>query len=290
MKKALILALALITMAMTLSISAGAAEVTVPDPMAWYQFEDSANLGKDKMGNHDLTYSYGTITQVEGALGQGISMDGDAVIAVAPENDFANSLYDGSFTFSYYAATKARVDEWATPVAVDDLRPMYRVDGGNADNLHLTINGDYWKCIEVLPTNTFDTLNLYTFSLKVENGATEINIYLNDSLVKTYTHDGVFTKNPDTVFSIGAQSNGSGWYNGGGNDFHGTVDEVRVWNTALSAEQVAAVYSADQNPAPETPEETPDPAPETADALSLGIATAAMALICGAVVVNKKRK
>ena len=83
-------------------VSAGAEE-RIPDPIAWYGFEDADDFGKDKMGKYDMNCANenGSAEVGVGAVGNGIKLDGDYCLALPNDNDFSKTLK--SFTLSYYA-------------------------------------------------------------------------------------------------------------------------------------------------------------------------------------------
>ena len=49
-------------------------------PMAWYNFSDTANLGKDAMGNYNLTLTTRNGGNITAAEGGGVQFDGNSIL------------------------------------------------------------------------------------------------------------------------------------------------------------------------------------------------------------------
>ncbi len=78
------------------------------DPLVWYEFADSLNLGKDTMGNYDLQ-SYGTVTQ--NSYGAAFS---EGKLSVSNEdNDISEKLTNFSLAFEI---TPQSNTEWSMPI------------------------------------------------------------------------------------------------------------------------------------------------------------------------------
>ena len=279
-----------IALALTLMASLFVMPISAADNgiVALYTFNDAANVGKDSSGNgHDLAqFDSSNVTSADGIATFGAS----DYLYVAPDQDFTDALTDFTFT-ARFKTSGVPVDNWC---------PIY-TGWDNDAGMALCLRDGY-VCIDNKSTGTnwlhYQNANgndLYTdfhqYTITYNSHTKLMNLYIDGAVVVLSGGDanGVaiadLAMNGSTPFAIGAAANGGGWH---GYSFEGQIDEVAVYNKALTAAEVAALQTV---PMPnETPEETPDPAPETADALSLGIATAAMALICGAVVVNKKRR
>lgn len=242
MKKTLVVILTLALFATQFLLPATAA-VTVPDPVVWYAFEDADNLGLDSMGYHSLvntTGNGGSYSQVDGAVGKGIYLDGKVALTLPNDNDVSN-LIDKSFTVSYYAMRERDNRSWGCVVGLDDINFCHRVDDSDNDWHHIHWGGEWWAYSSAVEKNAFSAMNLWTYTVSIGNGKTEIQMYMNGNLIKTYTAEQELSyKSNDLSFTLGTISNGgtNGWFYGD-KLYEGTIDEVRVWNTVLSAEQIA---------------------------------------------------
>lgn len=242
---------AVLLASMIMPFAVGAAE-NVPDPIAWYDFEDEENFGKDKMGNYDLTCENGNNmpSSKTGAVGNGIYVDGEYCLALPIDNDFSKTLK--TFTVSYYAIRELRTLEqfsWQTPVSMGSMRFMHRIDGADKDLLHIICDSrDWWSpMIEYTQYCFTSFMDMYTISVDVANGKTNMKFYLNGDFINETVLDYEATIAKDGfTFSVGAQANADAWfYSGIEHAFVGVIDEVRVWDTVLTADQVAAVFNSD---------------------------------------------
>ena len=80
LKKAFLLLMAVTLFATALMLPTAAEEVMVPDPIAWYSFEDEYDFGKDNMDTYPLDCNNGggmASLVEEGAVGNAIKFDGD---------------------------------------------------------------------------------------------------------------------------------------------------------------------------------------------------------------------
>ncbi len=251
------LVLALVMIVSVCTVIMFADEVSVPDPIAWYDFEDEYDFGKDKMGKHDLTCSCGNGElkyAAEGAVGHAVQFDGDYVLSSPSDNDLTDEIAGKSFTVSYYSIRETAVADyrgWETPVALDSFRLMHRIDAASKDLIHIIYfpkEDDWWNFV-YYPDNSFGVnLNLYTISVEVGGGKTVSNYYFNDQFVESKTFDYELNVAKDNLtFGIGCQANADQWYYFDGGCFTGVIDEVRVWDVALSAEQIATIFET-ENP------------------------------------------
>ena len=269
---------------------AASAEEKAPDPIAWYTFDDANNFGKDKMGKYDMTChnGNGTAKSVKGAIGNAVQLDGDYCFALPGNNDFSKTVK--SFTIAYYAKRSARDTKrpWETPVSLGKFRIMHRIDDGDNDFMHVTADTSDWWIAQQLEKNTFtDALNLYTLTVEVGGGKTVVTYYLNGVKFADKTLDKEYSyADNGLTFAVGSQANADGWYySEAGHCFTGIIDEVRVWDKALTAEQVSAVAKADKEP---RKDDKPTPTPPTSDGV---IAVCAIFVAAaGAVVIAKKKR
>ncbi len=256
-KKLTGLVLALVMIVSVCTIITFADDVSVPDPIAWYDFEDEFDFGKDKMGKHDLTCEQGNGEPKyasEGAVGHAIRFDGDYVFSSPSDNDLTDEIAGKSFTISYYSIREDAIADhrpWETPVAVDSFRIMHRIDAASKDLIHVIYypkEDDWWNFVYYPDNSIGVNLNLYTISVEVGGGKTVSSYYFNDQFVESKTFDYELNVAKDNLtFAIGSQANGDGWYYFDGGCFTGVVDEVRLWDVALSAEQIAAIFES-ENP------------------------------------------
>lgn len=253
LRKTSLLLMAVALLATVLMLPAVAEDVTVPDPIAWYSFEDDVDFGKDSMDTYHLDCANGGGLPVfagEGAVGNAVYLHGDYVFSSPADNDLAAALNNKSFTVSYYAIREVRIGDyraWETPVAIDALWIYHRVDQADADNQHVVFDPNDWWNVMIYPQYSFTAkLNMYTLTVDIGNGDTVVNYYLNSELVGTKNLGYELAYNSgDLTFAIGSPAKADEWCFGGDHFFTGIIDEVRVWDTALTAEQVGKVFTTD---------------------------------------------
>lgn len=254
LRKAFLLLMAVALFATILMLPAVAEDVTIPDPIAWYSFEDDADFGKDSMDTYHLDCSNGQgfpKFAAAGAVGNALYLDGDYCYSCPVENDLSEKLK--SFTLSYYAIRETRIGDfraWESPVSIDDFCIMHRIDGGDNDFMHITFDPNDWWNVMQYPQYSFTAnLNMYTVTAEIANGKTEVKYYLNTELIgtKNFDYELNYASVEKYTFTVGSQSNADMWYYGAadGKCFTGVIDEVRVWNSVLTAEQIAKVFTTD---------------------------------------------
>lgn len=164
------------------------------------------------------------------------------------ENDLSGKIK--SFTVSYYAIRETRIGDyrgWETPISIDNFRIMHRIDAADCDLLHITFDSnDWWNCIYYPQYSITANLNMFTVTVEIGNGDTVVNYYLNNQLVGTKNLGYELVYAADNLsFSVGSQAAADEWYYFEGGCFTGVVDEVRVWDSVLTAEQIAKVFMTD---------------------------------------------
>ncbi len=210
--------------------------VTPVDPgttglIAYYPFDGDY---ADAAGNHDGTPT-GSPGFATGKVGKALNMTADAqYVAVAYSADLAMSTFT--------------VAAWINVVDLDALRAILGTRiGGNytfdvkADSarIHGDIgNGTAWLNTTLdIPTAKGGLLNIgewYHVAYVIDNAAQKCFMYLNGALGSTATFSGT------PMFMTSAETLGIG-YCSSGEYMHGQIDEVRIYNRALSAAEVAGL-------------------------------------------------
>ncbi len=102
----------------------------------------------------------------------------------------------------------------------------------------------YWYKLDnisgVRYENSIVTLSTSWHYIAVTFDGSRIKVYVDGALEKDVNAPGTITKIDDSLF-IGTTGSGlspnSNWY-------YGLIDEVRIYNRALSAEEIKAIYEA----------------------------------------------
>ena len=225
-------------------------------PVARYEFEDAANPGKDTMGYYnlglvakeggDLGNPYGTGTIEDGVL----YLSGNDMLACEAMNDVGDNL-DNGFTLNFQYRQDGELNDpqgWNTPISFgfNDWNPTKRLTfqvangaydlrvgahGGVADDGN---NNTYWG-----PTVVADGRDkMHNVTLSVRPGET-FNVYVDGALA--YTHEcpeGWNVTDSNMAFAIG----GVCVWGNGYNRFKGWIDNVSIYNFAISLEQSNAYW------------------------------------------------
>jgi len=199
--------------------------------VAWYKFDGDA---KDSAGTHHATLT-GSPTYVAGKAGQALNMSLDMQYATV---DYAPDLAMNTFT----------VAAWVNVADVDSSRGVLgtRIGGENTFDLKVEaarIHGDIGDGSAWLNTSLDITaaqggaisLNeWHHIAYVIDDAADAVTMFLDGVPAATAT----FTGTP--LFMKSGQSLGIGRdYDGAAEFMHGTIDEVCIYNRALSAAEIA---------------------------------------------------
>jgi len=222
-------------------------------PLAWYRFDecsetavnnaapaagigaDSGNDGTLIIGATGTNTTVGTCTTsgawYDGATGKinsAMDFDGTDDYVGTSNNIFSQSTFTGGITMSAWVKP-ASISSSALMVSIEGVyylaidsttsKLAFEVAGGSVSGDSTTIaNAGTWVHV----VGTYD--------------GTNSRIYVNGVLENTYaqTRYDIDTLNRPTT--IGQQSTGSYWFNG-------LIDDVRIYNYALTAKQVDSLYN-----------------------------------------------
>jgi hypothetical protein len=176
--------------------------------------EITATLTTDRNGNSNAAY------QFDGDLGQFIKI---------PDHDALDPLNDFAFTFwinpQSYASVAGQI--------LNKYKAFVNNEGAWAAQLdpnHLGVSPGFWS-------NSIIPLNTWTFGALVFTKASNAySVYLNGELDASGTCPVVIQNNPRDLY-IGIHE--SVEYG----NFHGKIDDIRMYNCTLTEEQVMAIYN-----------------------------------------------
>jgi len=233
--------------------------------VAEYHFNGDAT---DSSGNGNNGVINGA-TFVPGVSGQALSFDG--------VDDFirAGDILDSTFTG---ANSRFTIGAWIKPGAVNDVvivaksadsrhaedqRQFYFLFAESKLNFHWDGNLDGSSYRGVIGSSVFSDLNKWYNVVAVYDGTkavdSRVSLYVNG--IAETTTIRLSLGNPSSIpdgtaqLGIGAAVNSAGTlsrYN-----FNGTIDEVRIYNRALSADEIKAEYDKIASPPPPPVPELP---------------------------------
>ncbi len=214
--------------------------------IAYFDFDEgSGNITYDKAGDHHGTIINGA-TWGEGRVGKALSFDGiDDYVACANPN---LPIGAGPFTISAWV-------KLADGAPLDSDTNVYAITfkGGASPPLYFafclrggTYNGLLFRIYDgtgrdIIPsTNLSNTIKDYKFHhvLVTRDSSGNAYLYFDGNVVRTVTN---YTYNPDSDYNLAIGVN-YGENNPVSNWFKGIIDELRIYNRYLDADEVKLLY------------------------------------------------
>ena len=195
--------------------------------VAYWPFNDSGTLGTDAAGGTVLTASGGSAYTASGKSGGGLSLNGSAQFLTGTVNNLpvGNSSYTQAAWFKPAVLGARGIVGWGNYGAARQVNALRLFDSGNGFR-------HYWWAADLDATGlSTNLLNGNWHHVATTYDGTTRRIYLNGAQVAQDTPgaNGATAGN----FRIGSTNNGE--------YFSGTLDDVAIYNNALSAAQVQAL-------------------------------------------------
>lgn len=216
----------------------------------WHLDETNATLFSDQIGLVNATCAGACPATAPGIIGNGQVFDGNTTsLNVAPNADFDWAAND-SFSIAYWVkGVPGQACNASNQVIVgrheNSFNPHWWLGcesgTGNATVVFSDTDDDDDQLLLSGPSITDGNWHYVTF---VRNGATNLNsLYVDGLLASSQTR--AFSAN----FASVNEDINIGWLDFPGNGFHfqGTVDELAIFDTALSADEVLQYHAAGQN-------------------------------------------
>jgi hypothetical protein len=223
-------------------------EVLADNPVAYWRLgETSGTTAVDEMGMYDGTYVGSPTLGQAGAVGPAPVFDGvDDEVSLLP--------------FGISGNTPRTIEAWIKPGSAAGIRCIvYTGSTGSgararfsvyfnvqvANNIYLlTDSADYHTSANSITRDVWSHLAVSYDGSGITSGVgSSIKIYINGSsmsLTRLGTSTGDLVT-PSAGGSIGRDLSSAGRF------FEGSIDEVAIYNTALSAARIAAHYDARNN-------------------------------------------
>ncbi len=220
----------------TLSGTAGPCCVRAPAGMiAWWKGEGDA---KDSQEDHNGTNNGATFTS--GEVGQAFTFDGtDDNVSIPDSADW--NFGTGDFTFDFWEKSSVSAENREYALSFDPVPDTTNLEFNfNDADVGLWV---YWNGGGPIGTNAIQvgTGGQYTddqwHHIALTRSGSTLTLYIDGLAVGTADYS-------DPIDLSGGNNNYLGKY--AGNDFfwNGQIDEVEVFKHALSADEVASIYSA----------------------------------------------
>jgi len=229
MRKMVIFALVIFLCVSPLTFSLKAPLVTCIAPpsgmVSWWPGDGNAN---DIIGNNNGTlYGGPTFTYITGMVGMAFSLDGTYDYVEVPDSsslDITDSITIDAWIYAH--ALGGRVVDKITAGGSNG----YMLDTYNS-HLRFIIDGVIVSGSTTLTTNTW-----YHIAGVYNRSEQKLRVYVNGAQDGFGNYSGSIPANNLTI-RIGADSTGA-------NAFNGIIDEVEIFNRALSQSEIADIYAA----------------------------------------------
>jgi hypothetical protein len=195
--------------------------------VGWWHGENNFN---DEFGLDDGTNA-GAAAFGVGVTGSAFSLTGGATSSV--------TIADSSTLGAIPAAGVVTMEAWINATALGG-RIVDKITAGGTDGYLLDTVGGKLRVLvgsASVSSTTSLTTGVWTHVAGVYDGA-NLAVYINGAAAGTLAHAGAIPSNT-LALHIGADSSGA-------SRFSGSIDEVRIWNRAMNASQIATLYAAGQ--------------------------------------------
>ena len=200
--------------------------ITDPDLIGWWKFDNvSGNTVLDWSGYGNDGTLGGDPQLVEGAIDFGLDLDGDDYVSV---DGAADDLTSKNFTLSAWVRTTqfGEGNVFASNTGGSHVL-LFGVDNGNiyvddgpSSDWPPTVNDDQWHMITLVQSGS--TIRLYTDGVQVASISTSIDV------------------TTETRWSIGQE-----WDSSPSDFYLGMVDDARIYNRALTPDEVVELMRGD---------------------------------------------
>ena len=199
-----------------------------------WHFDEGSNVPKvaDSSGNGNEGNVYEATTGVSGKFGNALSFDGDYV-------DFGSGVTDliaGDYT----------VEAWIKPASLDSGRHVavsfsYMELGHNAGKVYFwqAYDNSWGKGYKYISSSVLLDVTEFSHIVGVFHKDTGIDLYVNGNWI------GSDTTKTGTSVNIFGDTYAGVWYTTAvdGGWFDGTIDEVRIWDGAMTFDQIQESFA-----------------------------------------------
>jgi len=212
-----------------------ASAALIDDITSYYTFDIDAS---DSLGVNDGTVSGATLTTGSGGkIGEGYDFDGST--NYIDTNDGGAFVFNNDFTVSAWINRDVYASNNDFIVDKRDANNDGWLFGVIADKLALNIdNSDTLSSDTVLLANTW----YYVVAVVDRSGTGKVRLYVNGVEESSYSSQPDVSS--DTVSVTADARIGMGSYSLDTNGMDGLIDEVGLWNRALTSTEITSLYNS----------------------------------------------
>ncbi|MBU0579474.1 right-handed parallel beta-helix repeat-containing protein, partial [Patescibacteria group bacterium] len=200
--------------------------------VAYWSFDDiSNNIVPDKAGNNNGTIC-GGVTIVDGVSGKALMFNGtDGYVEVPHSSSFDGIEAQDKITIESWVKIKGWYnDEWFSIVDTDNFGWLFQINSTQEEGLNfITNNGGSGVWGGFVP----DLDTWYHLAVSYDKSEAKIRFFVNGEVKKEANLSGDITKGSEFLY-IGYNPSGGTEYS------NGIIDELRIYNKALSQEEIQA--------------------------------------------------
>ncbi|MDA8571598.1 T9SS type A sorting domain-containing protein, partial [Schleiferiaceae bacterium] len=189
----------------------------------WNTGETTQTIYADASGSYSVEVSDGTPSSNSSSL----SFDGNGNKIQVSANPVLNT---NDLTLSCWVKLKSYgpYNHFINKTSSNDIQFVF---ANNATGLYAYINNDFYQSASLPDLNSWNYLTL-TFSSSTKQG----NIYINDSLVFSFLTTSTIIQSTYDLFL-------GGYWNATYNTVDGEMDNIQIWNTALTQSEIQQYMS-----------------------------------------------
>lgn len=225
-----------------MSLGLANAQTCPPGMVSYWKFDEGSGTtaGDSVNGNHGTIYG---ATVVDGKVGKALSFDGVDDYVSVPTIDGGSSYFNnGRFTLEAWVKETSRPRYDGVIVGGGWQYADFMLQTGSwwqeIDNFTLRIGENCWTFVSLLISNELHNLNEWYHVVGTHDDSTHENkLYVNGKLVASGS--GSWCRRSGYPVYIGRNEGGS-WFNG-------SIDEVAIYNRALTPEEIQLHYENSLN-------------------------------------------
>ncbi len=220
-------------------------------PLVWYEFNDTANIGKDSMGNFDLCMGGNQQFDVDDGFVTFTRENRSYLYApaISGSTDFSD-LISGSYTISYTVKADNSITEGDRyAITTSNYASAFQVIGFQNGYEVVYSSGGHKEHAVFYPTGGFSD-KWVNITITFDKETSTLAFYVDGELFNERKVDNYvgFTSGNNYTFTIGGQATVDGI--DGAQFFDGSIADVKVYDFALSKVNVKDMYlkSTTNNP------------------------------------------
>ena len=228
----------IVAIALCLFIGSGISYANLRDGLvSGWSFDDGT--AKDCVGDNDGVIE-GGVEVVEGMFKNALSFDGaTGYVNLGDTSNFPNGSDERTVAFWTFVRDSSASDDyfmsWGSHTDGAFFGPRLYFDGSISLMVH---NGGAYEDIDS-DTPLSEVLEEWSHLVFTYDGDTTAEIYLNGALIYSQDAGGVLNTSTGYDAYIGARN-----VNGYNNGIDASIDEIYIWDRALSADEIASLAKA----------------------------------------------